>query len=45
MPIPLFENPKFRNLEIRNIADYTDYFDYEDLPDVFDRWQEIFGKF
>ena len=41
----LHKNPKFRNLEIRNVADYTDYFDYDDFPDVFDRWKEMFGKF
>ena len=41
----LQKNPKFRNLEIRNMADYSDYFDYEDFPYIVDRWEEMFGKF
>ena len=35
--------PHFRNIQIRNMVDYSDFLEYEDFPYVSDKWEDMFG--
>ena len=37
--------PDFRNLQIRNMAEYCDFLEYEDFPYVSDKWEDLFGAY
>jgi len=37
--------PKFRNMQMRNMAEYCDFLEYEDFPYVSDKWEDLFGSY